>query len=321
MEKKLTVAITTYNREQPLIEQLRSLEQQGLYDKYKIVVCNNCSDYDVEASLRKALSPEFMDIITVHNRKYNVGGDCNIALSFQLIETEWMWLLSDDDITNSGAIQTVLEDAEKYPDVCWLKYSISGGFKPFEDKRCDNLVDVFKACCRENGHSHGEFVFMSNNVYNIPLVKKHIGDVMPLAMTCCTHDLVPMYAVKYEHQVMMFRSFALTNYVTGRISYSVHCAYNNFLNVITSNFGLSNEELRAYRDLVNFSCRDLLLSLFEIRESDVRHQYYLRYMNFYKWKNPVCKLACRLIYYPLHLANCNKEDLINRGGKIKRLLG
>lgn len=321
MEKKLTVVITTYNREQPLIEQLQSLEKQGLYDKYKIIVSNNCSNYDVEASLKKALSPAFMDIVTVYNRKYNVGGDCNIALSFQLVDTEWMWILSDDDITNPGSIQTVLEDAEKYKDVCWLKYSISGGFKPFEDKRCTSLVEVFDTCNRKNGHSHGEFVFMSNNVYHMPLIEKHIGDVLSLSMTCCPHDVAPMFAVKYEHQPMMFRSFALTNYVAGRISYSVHYAYNNFLNIITSTFKMSSEELRAYRNLTDFSCQALLLSLFEVEESAVRHQYYLRFMNFYKWKNPVCKLACRFIYYPLHYANCNKKDIIEIGRKIKRLLG
>ncbi len=321
MEKKLTVVITTYNREQPLIEQLQSLEKQGLYDKYKIIVSNNCSNYNVEASLKKALSPEFMDIITVYNRKYNVGGDCNIALSFQLVDTEWMWLLSDDDITQPGSIQTVLEDAEKYKDVCWLKYSISGGFKPFEDKRCTNLVEVFDTCNPKNGHSHGEFVFMSNNVYHIPLIAKHIGDVLPLAMTSCPHDVVPMLAMKHDHHPMMFRSFALTNYVGGRISYSIHYAYNYFLNIITSNFNFTSEELRAYRNLTDFSCKDLLLSLFEVEEKTVRHQYYLRFMNFYKWKNPVYKMASRIIYHLLNCTNYNKEELMNIGRKIKKMLG
>ena len=320
MEKKLTVVITTYNREQPLIEQLQSLERQGLYDKYKIIVSNNCSNYNVEESLKTALSPEFMDIVTVYNRKYNVGGDCNIALSFQLVETEWMWLLSDDDITSPDSIKTVLEDAEKYPDVCWLKYSISGGFKPFEDKRCDNLVDVFETCMPKNGHSHGEFVFMSNNVYNIPFIKKHIGDVLSLSMTCCPHDVAPMFAVKYEHQQMMFRSFALTNYVAGRISYSLHYAYGNFLNIITTKFEFSEEEFKAYRNLIDFSPIVLLQVIFEIECKPIRHQYYLKFMAGYKWKNPFWKFLFRLIYYPLHITNTTRQDIENYEKVIKKIL-
>ena len=54
--KKLTVAITTYNRKEALITQLRSLECQGLYDKYQIMIFNNCSNYDVEGVLKDALS-------------------------------------------------------------------------------------------------------------------------------------------------------------------------------------------------------------------------------------------------------------------------
>src|SRR5574344_1254415 len=99
MNKKLTIVITTYNRRQPLYEQLHSLEIQGQYDKYSIIVSNNCSDYDVDKWLDEKLSLDFRNIVTVHNRKYNVGSDVNIAFSFQLVETQWMWLLSDDDVT------------------------------------------------------------------------------------------------------------------------------------------------------------------------------------------------------------------------------
>ncbi len=308
MDKKLTVVITTYNRKQPLIEQLQSLERQGLYDQYRIIVSNNCSDYDVEASLKEALSPEFMEIVTVYNRKYNVGGDCNIALSFQLVDTEWMWLLSDDDLTMPGSVKTVLDDVDNYPDVCWLKYSISGGFKLFDDKRCDNLVDVFETCMQKNGHGFGEFIFMANNVYHMPLIKKHIGDVLALAMTCIPHDIAPMFAVKYEHQPMMFRSAVLTNYVVGRVSYTPLYALSNFVNIFTTKFEFSPEEFDAYR-LLSDQSSGLVYALFDIRNRKIRHQYFLKFMAGYRWKNPVYRFVSRLVYYPFHLANAERKTV------------
>lgn len=85
--KQLTVVITTYNRKQPLIEQLQSLERQGRFDDYSIIISNNCSDYDVDVWLDEQLSPEFRKIVSIYNRKYNVGGDINIAFTFQLVDT------------------------------------------------------------------------------------------------------------------------------------------------------------------------------------------------------------------------------------------
>lgn len=65
MIKLLTVAIPTYNHKQFLLETLRSFEIQGHFDKYRVLVSNNCSDYNVNEWLSKNLTREFLDIITV----------------------------------------------------------------------------------------------------------------------------------------------------------------------------------------------------------------------------------------------------------------
>ena len=223
MEKKLTVVITTYNRKNELITQLKSLEIQGQYEKYNIVVYNNNSDYDVKSTLQDVLTPEFFKIVTVHNRKYNVGGGCNIALTFLQTESPWMWLLSDDDVTIPTSLDTVLSDIDTYTDVCWLKYSIDG-FAKFQDKKVGNLVELFDSF-RTNGHMWGEFVFMSNNVYNLSNLEKVRGNILYWTMTCFSQIMGPLLAIKNEKQVMAFRSVPLTNYEAGRISYKLHYAW------------------------------------------------------------------------------------------------
>jgi len=247
MDKKLTVAITTYNRKNELITQLRSLESQGLYDKYSIVVYNNNSDYDVEEVLRNSLSPAFFDIISVHNRKFNVGGDCNIALTFLQTNTPWMWLLSDDDVTTPTSLATVLADIESYKDVCWLKYSIDG-FTPFRDKKIDSLVDLFTAF-RTDGHIWGEFVFMSNNVYNLSALDSVRGNILYWAMTCFPQISGPLMAMKRNKQQAVLRSACLTNYEAGRISYKLHYAYTNFPHLLNASFEMNKEEIVAYRKM------------------------------------------------------------------------
>ena len=90
-KKKLTVLIPTYNRKEPLREQLRSLEVQGLWDEYEIIISDNHSNYDVKEMINESFSADFVKIIRIERRSCNVGGDLNVSLSFQLPTTEWMW--------------------------------------------------------------------------------------------------------------------------------------------------------------------------------------------------------------------------------------
>ena len=315
--KKLTVAITTYNRKEALITQLKSLECQGLYDKYQIMIFNNCSNYDVEGVLKNALSADFMDIISVYNRKYNVGGDCNIALSFLQVDTPWMWLLSDDDVTMPTSLSTVLEDMETYLDVCWLKYSIDG-FAKFQDKKVGNLVELFDSF-RTNGHMWGEFVFMSNNVYNLSNLEKVRGNILYWTMTCFSQIMGPLLAIKNEKQVMAFRSVPLTNYEAGRISYKLHYAFLNFPNIVNSSFELSKCELVALKRMFNIGVTGLLFSLFEVDNKAMRYEFYKQYKIFYISKSIVKKICFIGAFKLCNSLNFNLERLLRLKSQIRSL--
>lgn len=307
--KKLTIAITTYNRKEALITQLRSLECQGLYDKYQIKIFNNCSNYDVEDALKSALSTDFMDIITIHNRKYNVGGDCNIALSFLQVDTPWMWLLSDDDVTTPNSLATVLDDMETYSDVCWLKYSIDG-FAKFQDEKVDNLVDLFDSF-RTNGHIWGEFVFMSNNVYNLSKLENVRGNILYWTMTCFSQIMGPMLAIKNDNQVMSFRFASLTNYEAGRISYKLHYAYLNFPHLLNASFELSDKELAAFHKMFRIGVIELLLSLFEVDNAAMRYEFYKQYKIFYLADNFFRRIVYTISFQLLHRLKFNHAKILS----------
>lgn len=317
MEKKLTVAITTYNRQEALITQLKSLERQGNFDKYHITVFNNKSDYDVEKALRTALTPAFFKIITIYNRKFNVGGDCNIALSLLQVETPWMWLLSDDDVTMPGSLEAVLNDIEIYDDVCWLKYSIDG-FAKFQDRKIDNLVDLFDSF-RKDGHNWGEYVFMSNNVYNLAKLEKVRGNILYWAMTSYPQIMGPLMAIKNDGKKMAFRSTALTNYEVGRISYKLHYAFLNFPHIVNSSFELSKCELVALKRMFNIGVTGLLFSLFEVDNKAMRYEFYKQYKIFYLSKSIVKKICFIGAFKLCNSLNFNLERLLRLKSQIRSL--
>lgn len=315
--KNLTIAITTYNRKEALITQLKSLECQGFYDKYKIIVFNNNSDYDVVEALKTELIPDFFDIITVHNRKYNVGGDCNIALTFLQVDTPWMWLLSDDDVTTPTSLNTVFEDIRNYSDVCWLKYSIDG-FAKFRDVKIDNLVELFDTF-RSEGHIWGEFVFMSNNVYNLSKLEQVRGNILYWAMTSFSQIMGPMMAIKSEGQKMAFRSEALTNYEAGRISYKLHYAYLNFPHLLNASFELSQKEIIAFHKMFNVEFFELLLSLFEVDNDAMRYEYYKQYKIFYLAENSFKRQIFTFLFFALHKLGFTHDRILHLKSCLKTI--
>lgn len=317
IEKKLTVAITTYNRQEALITQLKSLESQGNFDEYLITIFNNKSDYDVEKALRSALTPAFFKIITIYNRKFNVGGDCNIALSLLQVETPWMWLLSDDDVTMPGALEAVLNDIEIYDDVCWLKYSIDG-FAKFQDRKINNLVDLFDSF-RKDGHNWGEYVFMSNNVYNLAKLEKVRGNILYWAMTSYPQIMGPLMAIKNDGKIMAFRSTALTNYEAGRISYKLHYAFLNFPHIVNSSFELSKRELAALKNMFNLGAFSLLFSLFEVDNKAMRYEFYKQYKIFYLSNSCVKKMCFIVAFKICNSLNFNLERLLGLKSQIRSL--
>lgn len=275
MNKKLTVVITTYNRKEPLLEQLRSLECQGHFDDYNIVVSDNHSDYNVKQWLKDSLSPAFFDIIDVISRPYNIGGDSNITFSFQIPTSDWMWLLSDDDITEPNSVETVLTDIKRHDDdnICWIKYSIAGPYKAYDNVVIDSISDFFHIFSK--GHSPGEMVFMSNNVYRLDHLRPYFADVCAYNDTCMSQVLLPLLAVKNDGRAIELRSESLTNYVLGRISYSLIYAYIRFGNLIyVKNLPLEKEEIKAFKKMTFFSPRQLVITLASVEPSCLRWEYF-----------------------------------------------
>lgn len=275
--KRLTVVITTYNRQKELINQLRSLCCQGNFDSYSIFISDNCSDYNVENVINDNFPEDFCNIITVHKNKYNVGGAINIANSFQYIDTQWMWLLSDDDETHRDSLKTIFSDITSNEDVCWIKYSIA---KPLPDKRINNIKTIFDTFCFD-GHCCGEFVYMSNNVYNLDRIRSYIG-MAPIYANTCFSQLIPcLFAIKKNKENMLTSSHYVVSERPGNISYKLSYAFINYTNLAYSQFELTNDELKSYKTLMRQSSCLLAKSLFEINNAKQRMGLFYRYWLFY----------------------------------------
>lgn len=309
MDKQLTVVITTYNRREPLLKQLKSLEKQGMYDKYSIIISDNCSNYDVDTWLNENLSYDFRAIVHVHHNKYNIGGDCNIARTFELCETNWMWMLSDDDITEPDSLSIILKDIDTYKDVCWIKYSIAGNFKPLDNIRISSLEELFTYFSR-NGHTAGEMVFMSNNLYNMNLLKPYLG-IAQQYQTCMTQLMPPFCSIQFDAIPALLSSNSVVSFTPGNASYSSLHAWVNFGNLIYSNLNMSSRQIKAFKNISFMPTNGIIKILMNIDNKNLRYEYFkkmfIAHYNIFSIKG----LYLWFLFHFFHLTNISPSKIRN----------
>lgn len=304
--KKLSVVILTYNRKEPLLAQLKSLECQGHLEDYTIWISDNHSNYNVEEWLRSQLPEQFMRIVNVYSWPVNTGHSMNAAYSFSLPETDWMWLLSDDDLTEPNSLETILNDINDIDDedACWIKYSISGEFTPNKDCTLNTIEEVFNYFATEKTNI-GEFIFLCNNVYNLSYLRSYITNVIISSGTAMEPELLPLYAIKNEKRKMILRSACVTNYVGGRISWNPLWAYSKFGNLIYTDLNLNKAEIKAFRSMHFFSNAWFIDLLADIENKGLRHEYFRKMLASYYESCSLRGMICKIYYYALLILGPN----------------
>lgn len=277
---KLTIVITTYNRKTALISMLKSIEIQGQIDKYNLIISDNHSDYDVKQWVKDNVSQTFFENIEFVIRPYNIGGDLNIAFSFQQCKTKWMWLLSDDDTVTGDSLAIIASDIEKYKDDVTLKYSIKGYERNLETTA--NTFDGFLDYYLYNNHSAGEMIFMCNNVFNIEALNAYLG-YAPMAANTYMSQLVPMfYSLIYDNGVVRFCPEYIVEYgLSRKVSYNSCKANIGFSNIIMF-FDLDKKQAKKIRTLFRHKRQyDLLVIFQEQKNSYMKKYMYRKYFNEY----------------------------------------
>lgn len=107
----LTVGIPTFNGErfladaiQSALSQREAMATRGL----EILVSDNASS-DRTGDLVRHLQESYPGLISYYRNQENVGFDRNIDLIFKRAKGQLIWLLSDDDALNAGALEKLTQ--------------------------------------------------------------------------------------------------------------------------------------------------------------------------------------------------------------------
>lgn len=119
-QKKITVAIPTYNRRGYLAECLQSLQRQTFQD-FQIIIFDNASNYDVNEFISQF--PK-LKILTEKNER-NTGGFKNIEKIIKYnFSTSYVIMLHDDDTIHPKYFELATNFLESHPEAVWVGSNI-----------------------------------------------------------------------------------------------------------------------------------------------------------------------------------------------------
>lgn len=106
---QLTIAIPTFDRNEMLERSVQALLPQ-LVAQVRLVIRDNASPVPVAGSLA-ALIAGHEGVEVVRNFS-NIGGNANYLRCLETCETEWLWVLGDDDAPDADAVARILSDID-----------------------------------------------------------------------------------------------------------------------------------------------------------------------------------------------------------------
>ena len=235
MNEMLTVLIPTYNRRQQLTRTLDALNKQS--DKaFRIFISDNASNYSIADEILSRYDQNFVQRITVHVHKSNVGADMNIASVLANCETQWGWLLGDDDSIEEYAIETIKKHININSQCSAIWFSISQ--KMTDDiimQSLDNLIDILKL-----NNFNGDWIFMSNKVYNIPETIKYFESMFFRLYTRIPHCIPILDMLKNHEKVCVVNSVQIVKHdpLEHDITWHINSTVTGLRTIMDYNSGL-----------------------------------------------------------------------------------
>lgn len=318
-EPNLTILIPTYNRREQLIELLKSIEKQGHFDEYKVVISDNHSNYDVQESVNRNFSVEFKNIITVHSWGFNTGMATNISVPFLLIKTEWCWMIGDDDSLIQGAVDIVLKQINEYRDVLAIKNTLSG-FLPHEETSLSSIPEFIDYYSKEE--RGGEMMYLSM-VYNLNNLRPYISKVTEYSYSYLSFLLPILFGLKdglkfklSSNQIIKYRNDASDNWAKVR-ALKVALGIRTIMDI---NFDIPDKQLKALHKVF---MREIKVGFCMQSIINIPSKYYRNLL----WSNlkPLFKVSstwynliiCRIVLSIFNLLNIN---LLSSALKVREFL-
>jgi len=184
----LTVAIPTYNRPKELRECVEYLRNQTDH-RFHLLVIDNASPTPASAILDGLLEDFPALSFNVVRNRVNVGGDANVLRCFELCETEYLWILGDDDAPLPTAVETIHATLQEYPKALFVNFTCELHNR-LAESTTSNLDEFIGSV-----DSFSNILFASTSVFRVPETAPHLRFAYRFSYAMAPHIILLLQAL------------------------------------------------------------------------------------------------------------------------------
>lgn len=162
---KITIAIPTFNREKEIKRQISFL-LTIIDEDFTILVIDNASDVPVSSIFDESVINLSKKKLSIYRNDVNIGGYANVLRCFERCETEYLWIIGDDNSIKEDFIHSIKKSVDNFPqhDLLHFGYPIN---TPQSGRELDNYISAI------TNYSH--FISLPNTIYKTSAARKFIG--------------------------------------------------------------------------------------------------------------------------------------------------
>lgn len=221
-DKTLCVCIPSYNRAKYAIRTVHALASQVVDSQIKILVIDNHSFENYEPLfMADPILARLVEngVLEIRRNVANLGMSANFLRSFEVVETDWLWMLSDDDYVAPTAIESIKKEIGNVGEKCgFIKFSSPRSRPALPRVTLKNIQD-FIDYNSKSVHDFNGFIFISNGVYRTQDFKKFLVVGYQHAHTYIPHFMM-LAAFMNEGGMLTISQEEIVDYVQPAVGYS-----------------------------------------------------------------------------------------------------
>ena len=291
----LSIIIPTYNRENQLTTQLDLIFSSRIDLVSEIVVLDNNSSYEIEELINSYNSSKLRLI----RQPFNIKVHNNLASVFTVVDTEWFWLLSDDDEIEISAIENIWNEIHLAPkNTALIKFSRSNfSQEEYIAKSLTTFIDYYY---EERLVRRGDLVFISTNVYNAVNLEKYLPYAFEYAYTYIPH-LIPVFkGLESGNLAVKFSSKEIVRFIPPREGWYSFGTVGKGLSTLSHiPLSISENYRKKFLDItMSITYKSLIIGFLKNEKIDNLNDFKIIYNNIYRYYIPFkSKVIVKMFFF------------------------
>lgn len=204
LSEKLTVIIPTYNRVNSLKLTLISLCQYNR-DNIEIIVLDNNSNDDTQKVVTEMQA--HYHFIKYQRNKVNIGLNANLLRTIEICETEWLWMLGDDDFIIENCFEIIQTNISKLTDTVLINFAEVNFIQRANEISTKGLEQFL--CFLD---SFPNALFISTNIFNASKLKEYLSLGFQYSYSMIPCFIMVMANLKREDSKVIFSEKSIVKF-------------------------------------------------------------------------------------------------------------